>query len=1001
MDITAPADAKLGRILCLHPGGRWTVFATNLHAVFGLQYLEGKLYVLHNPKFTAFRDGGDIGTDREDLIEQTNPNPWALDWNDHIPSNFRLGMDGYFYVAVGDKGLYQCKGRDGSVVNLHGGGILRLRPDATALEIFCTGTRNILDVAMNAEDDFFTYDNTDEHQWMGRLTHMVESGFYGYPYDFIPQRLYTLWMMHDFGAGAACGTLAYNEDALPAEYRGNLFLADFGKRQVTRVRIERDGGTYRVASNEELFHDQPEDFRPVGLAFAPDARSFYICDWQHRDVKSTNASVGRVWRLTWTGESRPEPKPRWYLPLALGQSTNVPAAELVAGLSHLSHAVRMTAQRALVRSGNNGQPRLAQALVGLLTNQMAPATARWHALWALDQHDGGKSAQKAILATASDEDASVARQAIRQLGQRRMIEAVPVLTNALQRPEASVRFHAATALGRIAETNAVPALVNALVDADLFARYAVFTALNRIGRSRPDAWPAILIGLNSPNARVREATAFTPRDTFDGALVAELIGIVSKPESATEARELALKSLAALHHEPAPWRGEWWAYHPAKAPPPERNHSWAGTPTILETLRASLTEDSLRVRLIAIEGLAEARDTNAAPLLREAFVTDTEPAIRRAALNALARLRDAKTAPALAAVLRTPGQDTGLLTEAVRLAPQFGGSDMSSALIQLLRNRTQPESLRLTAIDALSKLGGEEGASTLRDALQSPAIEERRAALRGLGQLRDKASVSALLVAWRSLETRADALAALCRVGDVRALDAYLEGLASADPVVREQCRKALMPLRNEALPQLESRTALLSAPVLSELRRVYGYDAGALKNPLFASNAKLVEVTEYEQYALAHKGDAANGERIFFNEQGVACGRCHVIDGRGGNVGPDLTLAGAQFSRAQLIESILHPSRAVREGYQQIVVETKDDEMVSGALKADTADGLTLVDSGGRTNFVPRAGIVNRRTSELSLMPDGLQVGLTLGEFADLIAYLESRRTAGAKTSR
>src|SRR5688572_32859274 len=51
MDIVTRADEKLGRILCLHPDGRRTVFATNLHAVFGMQYLEGKLYVLHNPKF--------------------------------------------------------------------------------------------------------------------------------------------------------------------------------------------------------------------------------------------------------------------------------------------------------------------------------------------------------------------------------------------------------------------------------------------------------------------------------------------------------------------------------------------------------------------------------------------------------------------------------------------------------------------------------------------------------------------------------------------------------------------------------------------------------------------------------------------------------------------------------------------------------------------------------------------------------------------------------------
>src|SRR6266536_6500770 len=95
-------------------------------------------------------------------------------------------------------------------------------------------------------------------------------GFYGYPHDLIPRRPYTLWMMHDFGAGAACGALAYNEDALPAEYRGNLFLADFGKRQVIRVRIERDGATFRVAAREELFRDMPEDFRPVGLTLTPD-----------------------------------------------------------------------------------------------------------------------------------------------------------------------------------------------------------------------------------------------------------------------------------------------------------------------------------------------------------------------------------------------------------------------------------------------------------------------------------------------------------------------------------------------------------------------------------------------------------------------------------------------------------------------------------------------------------------------------------------------------------
>src|SRR5919201_1123193 len=161
MDISTPtADLALGRILCLHPDRRITVFADQLYAVFGMQYLDGKLYVLHNPKFSRFTDEGGVGKDRVDLIECTNPNPWALNWNDHVPANFRLAMDGYFYVAVGDKGVYGAVGTDGKRVDMHGGGILRLRPDGSGLEVYCTGVRNILDVAVNAEDEIFSYDNT-------------------------------------------------------------------------------------------------------------------------------------------------------------------------------------------------------------------------------------------------------------------------------------------------------------------------------------------------------------------------------------------------------------------------------------------------------------------------------------------------------------------------------------------------------------------------------------------------------------------------------------------------------------------------------------------------------------------------------------------------------------------------------------------------------------------------------------------------------------------------
>ncbi len=961
-----------------------------------------------------------MGRDRDDLIESTLPNPWALDWNDHVPANFRLGMDGYFYVAVGDKGLYQCTGRDGSQVNLHGGGILRLRPDGTELEIFSTGTRNILDVALTAEDELFTYDNTDEHQWMGRLTHMVDGGFYGYPHDLIPRRPYTLLMMHDFGAGAACGALAYNEDALPAEFHGNLFLADFGKRQVTRVRIERDGATFRVSAHEELFRDTPEDFRPVGLAWSADGVALYICDWQHRDVKEKSADVGRLWKLTWMGTNHATPKPSWFLAAALGKPVDASTDELVNALAHPSREVRLTAQRALARDRrDDAAEKLVEALKrssvepgpASTLQPFNPSTnffTQCHALWALDALDRNRrdnvteiASRESLRLLRSATDVAIVRQAIRQLGNRRGRDAVPALLPALKHDiEVSLRFQAATALGRIADTNAIPDLLAALDEPDLFARFAAFTALNRIGRAHDSAWPAIVAGLESLNARIREATAFALRETYSEALVTALQPLAAEASRTTDTREAALKALASLHHKPPPWRGEWWAYHPAKAPPPERNVAWAGTAPILETLRAALAESGPPLRLAAVEGLGAARDTNAAPRLRELFVRESVPALRLAILPALTRLKDTDSAPLFASAAQDRAADSSLRNAAASALGELGDTNAVTALAALLgapasgpARSSKPAGLRLAAIESLGRIGGDASLAALRAVLNAPSFDDRRSAIRALGSLRDKSAVPNLIAAWQSADTRAEALTALARFSDLRALDAYLEGLASADPTVREQCRKALGPIRAEALPQIERHATSLSSQVVAELRQVYSDDHAALQRPLFLAASPVPSGADYERHALAQSGDAALGQRVYFDENGVACIRCHTVAGIGGTVGPDLTLAGAQFSRAQLIESILYPSRAVREGYQQIIVETKEGEEFSGALKADTADGVMLVDAGGRTNFVPRAAIADRRGSALSLMPEGLHAGLTLNQFADLVAYIESRK--------
>ena len=414
MDMVGPPNQPIDRILCIHPDGRITVFAEKLYAVFGLVYMDGKLYVHNCPKFEVFDDGGDVGKNRTVLIDQTHPHPWG-GMNDHIPSNMRLGMDGWFYMSTGDKGIYGAVGKDGSKVNIEGGGIMRFRPDGTHLEVFSSGTRNHLDVAINAEDEIFTYDNTDDgNGWWTRLTHMVDGGFYGYPYDYKPKRPYTLWMMQDFGGGSPTGGLCYNEDALPPEYHGNLFMCEWGKGQIDRFVVERAGGSYKIAKRDQMIKKGSKEFRPVGIAVSADGMSLYIADWNYSGWSNKNVKAGRLVKATYTGKSQAAPKPAWYVPASMGKPFTATTAELVEGLKHPAQSVRFVAMRRLAERGAEA----VGPLTSLMNDATATAVARWSALWTLDRMPDIAKHEDKIIGLLHDPDDSVVRQAIRQLGTR-------------------------------------------------------------------------------------------------------------------------------------------------------------------------------------------------------------------------------------------------------------------------------------------------------------------------------------------------------------------------------------------------------------------------------------------------------------------------------------------------------------------------------------------------------------------------------------------------------
>jgi putative heme-binding domain-containing protein len=162
---------------------------------------------------------------------------------------------------------------------------------------------------------------------------------------------------------------------------------------------------------------------------------------------------------------------------------------------------------------------------------------------------------------------------------------------------------------------------------------------------------------------------------------------------------------------------------------------------------------------------------------------------------------------------------------------------------------------------------------------------------------------------------------------------------------------------------------------------------------PVAKAPAQTPSLEEYRKFALTHEGDVERGAKLFVEETRLACSKCHSVDGRATKAGPDLFAAGDAFGRRDLIDAILKPSATIAPGYGTVIVETKSGDTVQGVLKQATATGLQLMDAEGKLLSIAKADIKEQRGSALSLMPEGLQTGLSLQEFTDLTEYLTTLR--------
>jgi len=172
---------------------------------------------------------------------------------------------------------------------------------------------------------------------------------------------------------------------------------------------------------------------------------------------------------------------------------------------------------------------------------------------------------------------------------------------------------------------------------------------------------------------------------------------------------------------------------------------------------------------------------------------------------------------------------------------------------------------------------------------------------------------------------------------------------------------------------------ALTSDELNNKLDEVWGTVRTSPKQLEKRKEELRLELTSLDQ----GEANLVNG-RILYDQQ---CASCHMLYGKGGKLGPDLTGSG-RTSLDYLLENIVDPNSAVSADYRMNILHLKDGRVLSGMIAGQDRNSLTLRMPDSNT-VVSKSMIKKRETLSHSIMPKGLLDNLSIKERRDLIAYL------------
>ena len=310
--------------------------------------------------------------------------------------------------------------------------------------------------------------------------------------------------------------------------------------------------------------------------------------------------------------------------------------------------------------------------------------------------------------------------------------------------------------------------------------------------------------------------------------------------------------------------------------------------------------------------------------------------------------------------------DPEVRSQATALALTFGDASALAAFRGIVADAKAEVRLRRDALAALLKAKDVGLVPTLQNLATEPTM--RGQALRALASFDDPKTAEVILKVYPTLAPaeRRDALNTLAARAN------YARALLSA---VGEK-RVPPADLSADLIRQLRNHK---DSEIDAAIGRVWGT---ARETP--SDRIKVIAETKAKLLAKPAQGPDVNLGRSVFAK---TCQQCHVLFGSGGNVGPELT-GSNRADLDYLLSNVFDPSALIGKDYLAHVVATKDGRVLTGIIRSEDKDAITLV-TANETLIVPRPEVEERKPSEASMMPEGLWATLGDHEVRSLVAYL------------